>query len=278
VTRALRSELLKMRTMPGMWVVLLLTFPLTALFLLVAFGNAGSHEFPQQTFAHVSSLTDRRLLLGAGFRAVTLLAPLLGVLCVTTEYRHKTITGTLLLTPQRSHVLVAKIMATSIWAIAMVLITFVTVAAVGLPWNAAMGGSVSSVTDQAGAVLPELLVATILLALFGVGFGTLVKNQIAGVLVTIGGTLILEPIIVALATGVFHYNLNWLPNEATAAFAGILTKGLGFGGGGGGGGGGGDGGINFRLLEWWAGGIIMAGWGLVPLTIGYFTTFRKDVT
>jgi ABC-2 type transport system permease protein len=275
VTRTVRAELLKMRTMPGMWVVLLLTFPLTALFVLGAFAVAGAHEFPQQTFAHASTLSDRRVLLGAGFRPVTLLAPLLGVLCVTTEYRHKTITGTLLLTPQRSHVLVAKIVTTSVWAIGMVLITFVTVAAMGLTWNAAMGGSVSSITDQVGAVVPELFVATILLALFGLGFGTLVKNQIAGVLVTIGGTLILEPIIVGLANAVFHYNLNWLPNEATAAFAGILTKGLGFGGGGGGGGGGG---LNLRLLTWWAGGIVMAGWGLVPLTIGYFTTFRKDVT
>ena len=34
MSRAIRSELLKMKTMPGMWVVLLLAFPLTALFVL----------------------------------------------------------------------------------------------------------------------------------------------------------------------------------------------------------------------------------------------------
>ena len=37
------------------------------------------------------------------------------------------------------------------------------------------------------------------------------KNQVAGILLTIGGTFILEPILVALARGVFHYDLNWLP-------------------------------------------------------------------
>jgi ABC-2 type transport system permease protein len=271
--RTIRAELLKMRTMPGMWIVLLLTFPLTALFVIVSFLSAGSHLFPSQTFAHVQTLADRRLLMGAGFRAITLLGPLLGVLCVTTEYRHKTITGTLLLTPQRSHVLAAKVVATCVWAIGMAAMTFVAVAAVGLPWNSAMGGTAGSVLDQAGAVVPEVFVATILLGLFGVGFGTLVKNQIAGVLVTIGGTLILEGLILVLVRAIFHYDLNWLPNEATAAFVGILAKGAGFGGGGGNGGG-----ITFTLLPWWAGGLAMLGWGVVPLTIGYFTTFRKDVT
>jgi ABC-type transport system involved in multi-copper enzyme maturation permease subunit len=271
MTRAIRSELLKMRTMPGMWVVLLLAFPLTALFIVFSFLNAGSHSDPSTTFGHVQTLSDRRLLLGAGFRTATLLGPLLGVLCVTTEYRHKTITGTLLLTPHRSHVLVAKIVSTTVWAVAMTLLTFVAVAAVGLPWNAGMGGSVGSVLDQAGSVVPELFLATVLLGLFGLGFGTLVKNQIAGVLVTIGGTLILEGLIVVLFVTVFHYDLNWLPNEATAAFAGVIAKGTGFGGGGGNS-------INFHLLTWWVGGLAMLGWGIVPLTVGYFTTFRKDVT
>jgi hypothetical protein len=154
----------------------------------------------------------------------------------------------------------------------MTVITFVAVAALGLPWNAAMGGTVGSVLDQSGAVVPEMFVVTILLGLFGMGFGTLVKNQIAGVLVTIGGTLILEGIIVAVCLAVFHYDLNWLPDEATAAFAGVIAKGAGFGGGGGGGG------LHFTLLRWWIGGLVMVGWGLIPLTVGYFTTFRRDVT
>lgn len=268
--RTIRAELLKMRTMPGMWVVLLLAFPLTGLFVVVSFLMAGAHTFPTQTFAHVQTLADRRFLLGSGFRAVTLLAPLVGVLCVTTEYRHKTVTGTLLLTPQRSRVLMAKVVATIVWSLGMAIITFVAVGAIGLPWDAGMGGAVGPVLSQAGAVVPELVVATILLGLFGLGFGTLVKNQIAGVLVTIGGTLILEGLIVYLTNLIFHYNLNWMPDEATAAFAGIIAKGAGFGGGGGN--------LNFSLLPWWGGGLAMAGWGLIPLTIGYFTTFRKDVT
>ncbi len=260
---------MKMRTMPGMWVVLLLAFPLTCLFILFAFINAGNHTFPHQTFVAVHSLSEQRLLLGAGFRSATLLAPLLGVLCVTTEYRHKTLTGTLLLTPKRSVVLGAKVIATAIWSLGMAALTFVAVGALGLTWNASMGGSASSVLDQAGAVVPEIFVVTVLLGLFGLGFGTLVRNQIAGVLITIGETLILEGLIVVLFVEVFHYDLNWLPGEATASFAGIIAKGASFGGS--------NNGL-FTLLPWWAGGLAMLGWGLGPLAIGYFTTFRRDVT
>jgi ABC-type transport system involved in multi-copper enzyme maturation permease subunit len=262
--------LLKLRTMPGMWVVLMLAIPLTCLFILFSFLNAGAHTFGRPTFAAVHTLSERRLLLGAGFRTATLLAPVMGVLCITTEYRHKTLTGTLLLTPQRSTVLGAKVVATTVWSIGMAAITFVAVGAMGLTWNAALGGSTSSVLDQVGAVVPQMFVVTVLLGLFGLGFGTLVKNQVAGVLVTIGESLILEGLIVLLFISVFHYDLNWLPGTATAAFAGIIAKGAAFGG---------DGGSNtFTLLPWWVGGIVMLGWGLGPLIIGYFTTFRRDVT
>ena len=144
-------------------------------------------------------------------------------------------------------------------------------AAVALPWNAALGGVTSQVTDQVGAVVPGLLASAVLLGLFGLGFGTLVKNQVAAILLTIGGTLILEGILIVLARAIFHYDLNWLPNGAGAALAGDIARGFG------GGGGGGDDSGN-KLLTWWQGGLVLLAWGLVPLTIGYFTTFRRDVT
>ncbi len=142
-----------------------------------------------------------------------------------------------------------------------------------LPWNAALGGVTSRVTDQIGAVVPGLLASAVLLGLFGLGFGTLVKNQVAAILLTIGGTLILEGILIALARAIFHYDLNWLPNGAGAALAGDIARGFGAGGGGGGGNGNG-----LRLLDWWQGGLVLLAWGLIPLTLGYFTTFRRDVT
>jgi hypothetical protein len=105
--------------------------------------------------------------------------------------------------------------------------------------------------------------ATILLGLFGLGFGTLVKNQVAGILLTIGGTFILEPLLVALARAIFHYDLNWLPTAAAQALAGSLSRGFGSGHD-----------PITHLFAWWQGGLIMLAWGLIPSPFGYFTTVR----
>jgi hypothetical protein len=32
------------------------------------------------------------------------------------------------------------------------------------------------------------------------------------------------------------------------------------------------------LLSWWLAAIVLAAWGLVPIALGYFTTFKRDVT
>jgi ABC-2 type transport system permease protein len=260
-----RSELLKMRSMPGIWVCFGLAFPLTALITWAVFASAGGD--PGHTYLYVHTLNEKRQLLGAGYFGITFLAPVLGVICITSEYRHKTITSTLVLTPRRDRVVGAKIVVTAWWCLLMAVLSLVTVAAIGLPWNAALGGVTSQVTGQLGAVVPGLLAATILLGLFGLGFGTLVKNQVAGILLAIGGTFILEPLLVALARSVFHYDLNWLPSSAAQSLAGSLSRGFGSGRD-----------PITHLLAWWQGGLIMLAWGLVPLGFGYFTTVRRDVT
>jgi ABC-2 type transport system permease protein len=266
VIDSLRAELIKMRSMPGVWVTFGLAFPLAVLVILGVLVESGTGT--GHTFWYVHTLRQRRQLLGAGYFGLEILAPIMGVLCITGEYRHKTITTTLVLTPARPRVLGSKVIVTALWSVLLALLTLVAVVAVGLPWNASLGGATSAVTDQAGAVVPGLFASAVLLGLFGLGFGTLVKNQVAAILLTIGGTLVLESLLIALARAVFHYDLNWLPNGAGAALAGDIAR--GFGGGGRGAG--------IHLLTWWQGGLVMVAWGLVPLVVGYFTTFRRDVT
>jgi ABC-type transport system involved in multi-copper enzyme maturation permease subunit len=266
VKYAVRAELLKMRSMPGVWVTWALALPLTVLGCLGVFALAANGD-PGHALNFPQTLNQRRMLLGAGYGTMQVLAPILGVLCITTEYRNKTITTSLILVPVRTKVIAAKVVVVALWSVFLVVLSFVSVAAVGLPWNAALGGSASQIFDQAGAVLPGLLAATVLLGLFGLGFGTLVKNQVAGILLTIGSTFILEQILVGLARAIFGYNLNWLPNGAGGALAGDIARGFGNAQD-----------ATSRLLSWWQGGLVMLLWGLVPLTIGYFTTFRRDVT
>ena len=62
---ALRAELIKMRSMPGVWVTFALAFPLSVLVCIGVLASAGG--FPGHTFYYVQSLHQRRQLLGAGY-------------------------------------------------------------------------------------------------------------------------------------------------------------------------------------------------------------------
>jgi len=254
VIRLIRSELLKLRTTSSPWVLLIVTLLLTALGVITAFLIPNGNRV---TFGAPTTIYRYRLLLGAGDTAVWMSA-ILGMLCVTGEYRHKVITTTLLVEPKRAYVLVAKSVASVLWGLILCASTFVMVAALGLPLLSAEGGSASILLHQAGAVVPGLFAAFAIIALFGVGFGTLVRNQVVGIVAVLGGSFILEPILDGLIPSV----AKWLPSAAAGAVAGGL----------------GTRADRAFLLSWWLGALVLAAWGIVPTVIGYFTTFTRDVT
>jgi hypothetical protein len=264
--RVIRAELFKLRTTPGPWVVLIVTLVLTALGIITAFvitvGGKGMFIAPFTT-------PQLRELVGAGYGAGTVMAPIAGVLCITTEYRQKVLTTTLLVTPRREVVIFAKGVASAVWGLLLAIAGLALVAAMGIPLLVTQGGSVTALLRQVGPVVPGLLGAYVLFAIFGLGIGTLLRNQVAAVILTIVAVVILEPIIVALVHSLAHVDLNWLPSRSAAALAGGLTHS---------GGGGGDNAGAGPLLSWWLGGLALLGWGVGTAVIGYFTTFRRDVT
>jgi ABC-type transport system involved in multi-copper enzyme maturation permease subunit len=260
-----RSELFKLRTTPGPWVCVAVTVLLTGLGITTSFivGHHGNVHFTAPT-----TPLELRNLVGAGYEAGVVMAPVIGVICITTEYRHRILTATLLLHPRRAEVITAKVVASGIWSLVMSVASFAMVAAMGIPLLVAEGGSVSAMLHQVGPVVPGILAAYLLLAVYGMGIGTLVRNQIAGVILALGITLVLEPIIVAIFSSLAHMDVNFLPSRATQAVAGGLVP-RGTGGGGGAG---------AQLLSWWLGAIALVCWGVGTAFVGYFTTFRRDVT
>jgi ABC-2 type transport system permease protein len=262
VIRSIRSELYKFSTTPGPWVILLINTGLTAALV------AGSLYGSRVGGYNPRSVADLRDLMGAGYTTSLILAPLVGVLCITTEYRHKIITTSLLVNPDRPQLLVAKGIATAIWSLLLAVVDFILIFAWAIPAQSAAGGSISLFLRQSGVVVPGVLIVYVLLGLFGLGFGILVKNQVAAVLLTIGGTLILENLVIALLHHFVNVNLNWLPSPAAESAAGYVARNTGNGGGLSG----------FTYLNQWAGALVLLAWGVGPALIGYFTTFRRDVT
>ena len=265
--RLVRAELFKFRTTPGAWVSIGVVALLTGLGITTSFivARHGVAHFGAPT-----TTTDLRRLMGAGYTAAIVMAPVLGVLCITTEYRHRVLTSTLLAHPRRADVLGAKVLASALWGVFMGVVSFAMIAAMGIPLLVSEGGSVTALLHQVGPVVPGMLAAFLLLAVYGMGIGTLVRNQIAGVILALGLTLVLEPIIVAIFGSLAHMDVNFLPTRATQAIAGDLTPR-------GPGGGGGPATVHV-LLSWWLGAIALVLWGTGTALVGYFTTFRRDVT
>ncbi|MGH8981643.1 MAG: ABC transporter permease [Acidimicrobiales bacterium] len=265
MTNLVRAELFKLRTTPGPWICVAVTLLLTGL------GVTTSFIVAHQGAAHFSAPTTTvglRALVGAGYEAGIVMAPVLGVLCISTEYRHRVLTATLLLRPRRAEVIVAKILASIGWGLLMAVASFVMVAAMGIPLLVAEGGSVSAMLHQVGPVVPGILASFALLAMYGMGIGTLVRNQIGGVILALGLTLVLEPIIVAIFGSLAHMDVNFLPSRATQAVAGGLIGRVGTNGAS----------TVSILLSWWAGALALVGWGVGSALIGYFVSFTRDVS
>lgn len=265
MTRLIEAELYKLRTTPGPWICIAVTVLLTGLGVTTAF-IVGHHHVVR--FTAPTTTMGLRDLVGAGYEAGVVMAPVLGVICITTEYRHRILTATLLLDPRRAQVLTAKIVASVVWGLLMSIASFAMVAAMGIPLLVVEGGSLSALGHQVGPVVPGILAAYALLAMYGMGIGTLVRNQIGGVILALGITLVLEPIIVAIFSSLAHMDVNFLPSRATQAVAGgLVPHGAASASG-----------TSQVLLSWWLGAIALVCWGLGTSIIGYFVTFRRDVT
>lgn len=261
MTGALRSEWLKIRTTSVLWVLTLIALVLNGLLLLVIFlshdngGGGGAYVSPGYTVPHTAQ--QLRNLVGSGFQGY-LLALLLGVLIVTVEFRHKTITTSFLVTPHRPRIVAAKlVLAAVLGAVLAVIMLVATVLGGGLTL-AARGGSFTAMAHQIPSVAPGMLLVFALFAILGVGVGSVLTNQVAAIVVCLGWFVILEGILVAIV----HSAERWVPTGAAIAAAN-LTRGRG---------------TEFGLFTWWQGALLMLGYGLFFAAAGSFILTRRDIT
>ena len=107
------------------------------------------------------------------------------------------------------------------------------------------------------------MLACAIWAVFGLGLGTLIRNQIVALLVGIAFAVLAGPLL-ALALQAAHAGsvAQYLPNQASAA----LVQGAS------------GGGIEQTLLPWWGGGLVLLAYGIVFAALGTVLTTRRDVT
>ncbi len=255
----IRSEWLKLRTTAVPWVLTGIALVVNALLILVIFLTrpdfAGQGTPPGYTVPHTTQ--QLRNLVGSGFQGY-LFALLLGTLIVTTEFRHKTVTTSFLVTPVRAALVAGKLLFAAICGAVLAVIMLVATVIGGGLTLAARGGSFSQMAHQIPAVAPGMILVFALFAILGVGVGSVLTNQVAAIIVVLGWFIILEGILVSLV----HGAERWVPTGAAIA-ASNLTRGRG---------------VDFGLFKWWQGGLLMLFYGLAFAVIGSLILTRRDIT
>jgi ABC-type transport system involved in multi-copper enzyme maturation permease subunit len=191
---------------------------------------------------------------------------IVGALAMTSEFRHQTITPTLLAEPRRTVFLAAK-MASSV-VVGLVFGVVGTVATVGAGAGVlALLGKPTYLTDPIvvrSAVLSVL--ALTVWTVVGVGFGTLLTNQVAVIVVLLAFTQFVEPVL-RVVLGQFGWSTGiskFLPGAAGEAITGASFYA--------------GSGMSAGLLPSWAGLTVLLGYAIVFALLGRVTTLRRDIT
>lgn len=181
-----RSEVLKIRSTQVWFWMLLLALAFTSLgSIALAVESVQAHD-RGELVDYYALLTQSR---GAG---VALLV--LGLLGLTTEFRHKTITPTLLATPNRWLLLAGKAASYAIFAIVYALICVLVNFAIAIVWLSAAGVPLDYGHGVSGGVLKAFL-GLVLTGMFGLGLGALLRNQAAAMVFGIVYVFILDNVL-----------------------------------------------------------------------------------
>jgi ABC-2 type transport system permease protein len=164
----------------------------------------------------------------------------LGVLAMTSEYQHRTITGTYLVTPRRERVLAAKLAVYTVAGLVFGLVTAVVAVVATAAWYAANAGSL----DLSNRELWLTLIG-------GVTWTTLA--------IALGGALAWLALVEGLVAELVGDNLSrGLPFAAGSALSRLPSAADG--------------------LEPWAGGLVLVGYGVVFLALAHRWGVPRDVT
>lgn len=239
----LRSEFLKLhstRTTLGL-ALGMLAF---TIFIALVQGYT-DHEFS------LTQAREQRSLFGIG-GVSTLFAALVGVMAVTSEFRHGTIRPTLLFSPRRSLLLVSKLLASLLMGLLFGLVAEgagflfggIALQTRGIPFALDRGEVASLVAGTAAA--------SMLWAGIGVGLGALVRSQVGAIIALFAWLLVGENILFGLAPSVGRFS----PGPAAQALAG---------------------GLDDHLLEPLTGGLVLCGWVALLGVLGGAMLTQRDI-
>lgn len=192
MTTLLRAELLKLRTTRTFLALVAAAVVLSLLVTVLV------------TTLVDETLTERDVKSVFAFDFTSLFILLLGVMGMAGEWRHRTITGTVLAAPDRLRLLGAKTLSYAAAGVVLSLIVTLTIMLVGTVILSARGELTLGAADLVDVLWRNLLVAALLGAL-GVGIGGLVRNQVLAIVGIVVISFAVEPILLGLVPHVGRF-------------------------------------------------------------------------
>ncbi|MGN9906489.1 ABC transporter permease subunit [Phytohabitans sp. LJ34] len=272
-----RSEFIKLRTTNAWWLFGLGAFGMLALAFF--FNALGAHFTLSETSTEGLSAEEAAQfeatrdvvyqaanLYTSGQFFGLLFVMLVGIVLITNEFHHQTVTTTFLTTPHRTSVILAKLAVAALTGAFFWLIT----TAINIPATMIFL-STEHVSNHFGdwpvtrAILLNL-VAYLLWGTLGVGFGVLIRSQIGATV-----TAVVLYVIGTLAVGIFFQLIaNWLDWDwfddlqygLPSIASGLMVAGRNIPG----------------QPEFWVGAVVLVAWAVVTGTIGTLITRTRDIS
>jgi ABC-2 type transport system permease protein len=179
---------------------------------------------------------------------------LLGVMLMSGEFRHGTITQTLLITPRRWRVLIAKLIAGGLLGFAYGAIAELFALVIGVPLLQLKGVDLA-LGDRAGSLVIGTILATTLCGMLGVAVGSVIRNQVVAIIVVFASLLIVESIIASSTEGRWPEVRKFLPGHS---ISGVIEE-------------------QSDTLSRWESVAVLGGYVLVLAGVGGRFVFTRDV-
>lgn len=215
LVRLVQAELLKAATVRSTWGlaiagIALALVNLGVLLLLTA------PSLDADGLAFVASQPDAQALVLGTASQGALFAMLIGVLASTSEIRHRTWSTTVLITPRRWPVLLAKVKAMGVVGILMALACLLALEIVG---QVAFLGRMAIDPGSAALTILGTCLAFALYCALGACLGALVRGQVAAIVIVLVGSFAIEPLV-----GVIWPDYAiWLPGSAVSLVGSLGT-------------------------------------------------------
>jgi len=236
----LHSEWIKLLSTRTTWVMIGVGLLCEGLFAGLLTGLA--------SFNDIGKVTE--LITGLGLLMTLMLV--LGVLIITTEFRHGTTGSTFLVTPRRWPVMLAKLGACLLIGVVAGLLFVLVNGGLALSIYSGRGGTLPPSSEIVDVYL-GVVVSFALLAAFGLGIGAIVRNQVGAIITLLAWGFVVENLLFAFVPSVGRF----APVHAQDGLFGLTTK---------------------HLLSPAAGAATLVAWTAALAVVGAVLAARRDVS